>query len=52
MGDQSELLGAPISVVANNDVRYEGVLFSVNAAESTIVLREGKADGRLLRDYV
>src|SRR5690554_2109148 len=40
MSDQ--LIGAFITLIATNDVRYDGVLFSVNTAESKIVLRDGK----------
>ena len=36
-----QLIGAYITLIATNDVRYDGVLFSVNTAESKIVLRDG-----------
>ena len=37
-----ELLGSKISLISLQDIRYEGILFSINAAESSIVLKDGK----------
>ena len=37
------LIGASISVISNQEIRYDGVLFSINTAESSIVLKDGTA---------
>jgi protein LSM14 len=34
------LLGSRISLISQQDIRYDGILFSINAAESSIVLRD------------
>lgn len=34
-----ELIGSKISLTSQQDIRYEGVLFSINSEESSIVLR-------------
>ena len=41
MADLDNLLGSRISLVSQQDIRYDGILFSINAKESSIVLREG-----------
>lgn len=35
------LIGAAISVISNQEIRYDGILFSINTAESSIVLKDG-----------
>jgi len=40
MGDLDNLIGSKISLVSQQDIRYEGILISINAAESSIVLRD------------
>ena len=41
MADLDNLLGSRISLITIQDIRYDGVLFSINAAESSIVVRDG-----------
>jgi len=41
MADLDNLVGCHISVISQKDIRYEGILFSINAKETSIVLREG-----------
>lgn len=41
MSELDNLIGSTISLIAQNDVRYDGILFSINAKESSIVLRDG-----------
>ena len=36
------LIGNRISLISQQDVRYDGVLYSINAKESSIVIRDGK----------
>lgn len=40
MAELDNLLGCRISILTMADVRYEGVLFSINARESSVVLRD------------
>lgn len=40
MAELDNLLGSPISLISQQDIRYDGVLFSINAKESSIVLRD------------
>jgi hypothetical protein len=41
MADMDNLLGSRISLISLQDVRYDGVLYSINQAESSIVLKDG-----------
>ena len=41
MGDLDALIGSRISLISQQDFRYDGILFSINAAESSIVLQNG-----------
>ncbi len=41
MSEMDNLLGSRISLISQHDVRYDGVLFSINAKESSIVLKDG-----------
>ena len=41
MSELDYLIGNKISLISQGDVRYEGVLFSINAQESSIVLQQG-----------
>lgn len=34
-------IGSTISLISRLDIRYEGVLYAVNSAESTITLAKG-----------
>lgn len=40
MAELDNLLGSRISLITQQDIRYEGVLFSINQNESSIVLRD------------
>jgi hypothetical protein len=42
MAELDNLLGSLISLITQQDIRYEGVLFSINQNESSIVLRDGE----------
>mmetsp|Transcript_9072 Transcript_9072/g.13643 ORF Transcript_9072/g.13643 Transcript_9072/m.13643 type:complete len:314 (+) Transcript_9072:80-1021(+) len=39
MAELDNLLGSQISLISSQDVRYEGILFSINQSESSIVLQ-------------
>jgi hypothetical protein len=41
MTEMDNLLGSRISLISQQDIRYDGVLFSINAKESSIVLKDG-----------
>ena len=41
MAELDNLLGSRISLISQQDVRYEGILFSINQTESSIVLQNG-----------
>eukprot|EP01006_Ploeotia_vitrea_P033585 TRINITY_DN65592_c10_g4_i1.p1 TRINITY_DN65592_c10_g4~~TRINITY_DN65592_c10_g4_i1.p1 ORF type:complete len:327 (+),score=4.66 TRINITY_DN65592_c10_g4_i1:82-1062(+) len=45
MAELDQLLGSKISLISQQDIRYEGVLFSINAQESSIVLQKVKCYG-------
>ena len=49
-GGLDGLLGSKISLISQADVRYEGTLFSINASESSIVLKDGEWTCFLLED--
>ena len=43
MADQlNSLLGSGISLISQEDIRYDGILFSINAMESKIILSHGE----------
>lgn len=42
MSNQTPYIGSKISLISKLDIRYEGILYSVNTAESTIALVKGK----------
>ena len=42
MADMDNLLGSKISLISVQDVRYDGVLYSINQKESSIVLKDGQ----------
>ena len=41
MADLDELIGSMISLISQQDVRYQGVLYTISTKESSIVLRDG-----------
>jgi hypothetical protein len=41
MSELDSLLGSRISLISQQDIRYDGILFSINASESSLVLRDG-----------
>eukprot|EP01041_Mallomonas_annulata_P009867 gene9867-20529_t len=45
MAELDGLLGSRISLISQQDIRYDGILFSINAKESSIVLREVRCLG-------
>ena len=42
MADLDALIGSSISLISQQDVRYDGVLFTINSKEASIVLSNGK----------
>jgi hypothetical protein len=44
MSDLDGLIGSKISLISQQDIKYDGILFSINAAESSIVLKDGKSN--------
>lgn len=45
MAELDSLLGCKISLISHQDIRYDGTLFSINQAESSIVLKDVKSFG-------
>jgi protein LSM14 len=45
MAELTNLIGCEISLISQQDVRYDGRLFSINAAESSIVLQNVQCKG-------
>jgi hypothetical protein len=43
MSDLDSLIGYSISLITQEEVRYDGILFSINAREASIVLRDGNS---------
>lgn len=41
MAGLDNLIGSRLSLISLQDVRYDGVLFSINVKESSIVLKDG-----------
>lgn len=37
-----QLLGSKISLISKSEIRYEGILFTLNPNESTLALAKGK----------
>lgn len=52
MGDLDGLIDSRISLITHNDEKYEGTLFSINAAESSMVLKDGNNDRFLLSSII
>lgn len=44
-------LGSKISIISKSEIRYEGILYTVDPKESTIALAKGKRDFFLLCSY-
>ncbi|RYH18969.1 hypothetical protein EON65_26625 [archaeon] len=42
MAELDSLINSRMSLITQEDVRYDGILFSINQAESSIVLKDGK----------
>ena len=42
MAGLDNLIGSHLSLISNQDTRYDGILFSINTKESSIVLKDGK----------
>jgi hypothetical protein len=41
MSELDSLLGSKISLISQEDVKFDGILFSINAEESSMVLQDG-----------
>lgn len=42
MAELDGLINCKISLISHQDIRYDGTLFSINQAESSIVLKDGE----------
>lgn len=42
MAQPGDLIGSRISLISNKDLRYEGILFNINAEESSVTLKSGE----------
>ena len=47
-----QLLGSKISLISKSEIRYEGILFTLNPNESTLALAKGKHFSFCLCFYV
>eukprot|EP01031_Cornospumella_fuschlensis_P034951 gene34951-42327_t len=45
MAELDSLINSRMSLITQDDVRYDGILFSINQAESSIVLKDVKSYG-------
>jgi Scd6-like Sm domain len=41
MAELNDLLGSGITLISKADIRYDGILFSIDAVEAHIVLQQG-----------
>ncbi len=48
MSEMNNLIGSVIAIINHQDVRYDGILFSIDTESSSIVMRDGMAK---LKDY-
>lgn len=46
MSDLDGLINSKISLISQDDVKFDGTLYSINAEESSMVLKDGK--GRII----
>lgn len=37
-----QLIGSQIGLISNKEIRYEGILFSINAEDSYVTLQNGE----------
>lgn len=42
MSELDSLIDSKISLISQEDVKFDGTLFSINAEESSMVLKDGK----------
>jgi len=42
MSDLDGLINSKISLISQDDVKFDGTLYSINAEESSMVLKDGK----------
>lgn len=42
MAELDSLINSKISLITHQDIRYDGTLFSINQAESSLVLKDGE----------
>lgn len=41
-GDAEQLIGSRVSLLSQHELRYEGTLHAVDAADASITMRDGK----------
>ena len=42
MSDLDGLINSKISLISQDDVKFDGTLYSINAEESSMILKDGK----------
>lgn len=46
-GGAEQLIGSRVSLLSQHELRYEGTLHAVDAADASITIRDGKRKGGL-----
>lgn len=49
MASQTPYIGSKISLISRLDIRYEGILYTVDTNDSTIALSKGKSNAEMER---
>jgi len=48
MANATQFIGSKISLISKSEIRYEGILYSLNVVEATISLARGKITNSLV----